>query len=159
MSESTRLSITTRSFLRQVWALTKPYWFSEERWAARGLLAAVVTLNLGLVFITVLINQWNNDFFNALQNKDSGAFSHQLSMWLILAPISLTNLFVRNPIRLRNWVVLRLGGRGLSNRPQPWGREAGGDPAPFLAAAVGHPGGKDRPLEFGRDPPLPRCER
>src|SRR5215813_12786202 len=26
----------TRSFLRDLWALTRPYWFSEERWIARG---------------------------------------------------------------------------------------------------------------------------
>src|SRR5215831_18967390 len=89
MSDNTRLPITTPSFLRQVWALTKPYWFSEERWAARGLLVAVITLNLGLVAITVLINKWNNDFFNALQNKDSSAFSHQMMMWLVLAAVYL----------------------------------------------------------------------
>ena len=28
---------TTRTFLADLWALTKPYWFSEERWSARGL--------------------------------------------------------------------------------------------------------------------------
>src|SRR5215471_3858638 len=39
MKENARLSITPNSFLRQVWALAKPYWFSEERWVARGLLA------------------------------------------------------------------------------------------------------------------------
>src|SRR5215475_11737940 len=87
MSDNIRLPITTKSFLRQVWALTKPYWFSEERWAARGLLATLIALNLGLVYITVLINQWNNNFFNALQNKDSGAFSHQLFVWLALAAV------------------------------------------------------------------------
>ena len=26
----------TRTFLADLWALSKPYWFSEERWAARG---------------------------------------------------------------------------------------------------------------------------
>ena len=98
MSENTRRpSITSTSFLRQAWALIKPYWVSEERWAARGLLATLITLNLGLVFITVLINQWNNDFFNALQNKDSSAFSQQLMCgwrWqrcILLSPSSSSN--------------------------------------------------------------------
>ena len=41
---------------------------------ARGLLAAIVALNLGIVGINVLINQWNAAFFNALQAKDFAAF-------------------------------------------------------------------------------------
>lgn len=111
MSDNTSLSVTNTSFLRQVWALTKPYWVSEERWAARGLLAALITLNLGLVFITVLINKWNNNFFNALQNKDSGAFSHQLLVWLVLAAVYLVvavyqlNLNMWLQIRWRRWLT------------------------------------------------------
>src|SRR5215510_4429709 len=122
MNESIHLSITTKSFLRQVWALTKPYWFSEERCAARGLLAAVVTLNLGLVFITVLINKWNNDFFNALQNKDSGAFSHQLMVWLALAAVYLVgavyqlNLNMWLQIRWRRWLTNVYFGEWLNER-------------------------------------------
>ena len=122
MSESTRLSITPRSFLGQVWALTKPYWVSEERWAARGLLAAVVTLNLGLVFITILINKWNNDFFNALQNKDSVEFSHQLLVWLILAAVYLVcavyqlNLSMWLQIRWRRWLTNVYFGEWLNDR-------------------------------------------
>jgi putative ATP-binding cassette transporter len=105
MSDNTRLPITTPSFLRQVWALTKPYWFSEERWAARGLLAAVITLNLGLVAITVLINKWNNDFFNALQNKDSSAFSQQLIVWLVLAAVYLVGAVCQ--LHLNMWLQIR----------------------------------------------------
>ena len=63
----TILHLPDKSYLGKVWALIKPYWtVSEEKWAARGLLAAVVAINLGIVFITVLINKWNNAFFNAL---------------------------------------------------------------------------------------------
>ncbi len=55
-----------------------PYWFSEDRWAARGLLLAVVLLTLGMVYLTVLLNQWNNTFYSALQDKDLVAFRGQL---------------------------------------------------------------------------------
>ena len=48
----------TKAFLRDLWTLTRPYWSSEERWRARALLAAVIVLNLGIVFINVEINQW-----------------------------------------------------------------------------------------------------
>ena len=62
-----------------------PYWFSEDRWAARGLLLAVVLLTLGMVYLTVLLNQWNNAFYSALQDKDLVAFRGQLVRvtWLI----------------------------------------------------------------------------
>jgi len=62
-----------------------PYWFSEDRWAARGLLLAVVLLTLGMVYLTVLLNQWNNAFYSALQDKDLVAFRGQLFRvtWLI----------------------------------------------------------------------------
>jgi len=39
-----------RQFFRDAWSLAKPYWTSEQRWAARGLLAAVVALNLFQVY-------------------------------------------------------------------------------------------------------------
>ena len=63
----------TKTFLADLWGLTRPYWFSEERWAARSLLAVLIALNLALVYIRVLINLWNNDFYNTLQNLDQSA--------------------------------------------------------------------------------------
>ena len=34
----------TRTFLRDLWRLTKPYWFSEDKWRARALLALIVVI-------------------------------------------------------------------------------------------------------------------
>ena len=62
----------------RAWAMIRPYWFSNDRWAARGLLLAVVLLTLGMVYLTVLLNQWNNAFYSALQDKDLAAFRAQL---------------------------------------------------------------------------------
>ena len=45
-------------FLRDAWALARPYWSSEDRWRARGLLLAVVALNLSLVGMTVVLTFW-----------------------------------------------------------------------------------------------------
>jgi len=58
--------------------MIRPYWFSEDRWAAWGLLLAVVALTLGMVYLTVLLNQWNNAFYTALQDKNLVAFRRQL---------------------------------------------------------------------------------
>src|SRR4051812_21417513 len=63
-----------RSFLTRIGALIVPYWRSEERWVARGLLAAVVCLTLGLVALLVLLNDWNREFYNALEQRDFEAF-------------------------------------------------------------------------------------
>ena len=62
-----------RAFLRDFWTLAAPYWSSEERWAARGLLLVVVGLSLGQVYLLVQLNTWNRDFFDALQQFDQDA--------------------------------------------------------------------------------------
>jgi putative ATP-binding cassette transporter len=61
-------------FLRDAWALARPYWFSEERGRARLLLAAVIVLNLSLVGMTVVLTYWQRAFYNALEAKDAGTF-------------------------------------------------------------------------------------
>jgi putative ATP-binding cassette transporter len=64
--------------LPRAWAMIRPYWSSDDRWAARGLLLGVVLLTLGMVYLTVLLNQWNNAFYSALQDKNMAAFRGQL---------------------------------------------------------------------------------
>jgi putative ATP-binding cassette transporter len=62
-------------FLRDAWALARPYWSSEERWRARGLLAVIVTLNLSLVGLGVLLTYWQRAFYNTLEAKDAAGFA------------------------------------------------------------------------------------
>ncbi len=50
------------AFARRASALAWPYFVSEDKWRARGLLAAIVALNLGSVYMLVLINDWNRVF-------------------------------------------------------------------------------------------------
>ncbi|WP_349017885.1 ABC transporter ATP-binding protein/permease [Azospirillum brasilense] len=100
-------------FLRDVWTLTRPYWSSEERWAARGLLAAIVALNLAVVFITVELTEVNGAIFNALQDKDQGAFVDQLLLFGGLALVSIAvavyRLYLNQmlQIRWRRWLTDR----------------------------------------------------
>lgn len=70
-----------------VWQLIKPFWVSEERWRARMMLIAIVVLSLGLVYISVQINQWNQVFYDALQNKNYPVFKAQLWRFTYLALI------------------------------------------------------------------------
>ena len=76
-------SFTT--FVRQVWALSLPYFKSDNKWKARGLLLAIVALNLAAVYMLVLINDWNRLFYDALQNKDEAVFWRELGRFGYLA--------------------------------------------------------------------------
>jgi putative ATP-binding cassette transporter len=62
------------SFLGETWALTRPYWTSEERGRGLALLVAVIVLNLSLVGMTVLLTYWQRAFYNALERKDGATF-------------------------------------------------------------------------------------
>ncbi len=74
-----------RQFSRRTWALAVPYFRSEDKWKARGLLAAIVALNLGSVYMLVQLNDWNRVFYDALQNKDAAVFWTQLGRFTYLA--------------------------------------------------------------------------
>ena len=74
-----------RSFVADIWSLARPYWVSDEKWVARGLLALVVGLSLGSIYIAVLLNHWNAAFYNALQAFDASEFFRQLLIFVGLA--------------------------------------------------------------------------
>ncbi len=111
-----------RQFLRDTWRLARPYWSSEDRWAARGLLAVVVAMNLGLVYINVLLNKWQNTFFNAVQEKNAPVFFHQLWVFTWLAAlfiaVAVYQLYLNQmlQIRWRRWLTDRYLNAWLSDR-------------------------------------------
>ena len=102
-----------RSFLRDAWRLAKPYWSSEEKWWAWGLLLAVIALNLAGVYISVRINTFQRDFFNAIQEYDWSAFWEQLALFVVLAAadVSFTvyQVYLQQmlQIRWRRWLTKR----------------------------------------------------
>ncbi|HUQ76120.1 MAG TPA: ABC transporter ATP-binding protein/permease [Burkholderiales bacterium] len=67
--------------------MAKPYWVSEQRTKGLLLLAAVIGLSLGAVWLEVLFNTWNKDFYNALEKKDQAEFFSQLWRFTYLALI------------------------------------------------------------------------
>ena len=107
----------TRSTLAAVWRIAAPYFRSEDKWAGRGLLAAVIVLELGGVFLTVLFNRWNNVFYNALQERNQAVFWYQLGYFCVLATfwvaLKVYQLYLNQwlQIRWRRWMTGRyLGG-------------------------------------------------
>ena len=100
-------------FLRAFWALAKPYWISRERRTGLTLLAVVVGLALTLVWIEVLFNRWNNDFYNTFQDKDQAEFFRQLGMFTLIAVIfivtSVYRLYFQQMLQIewRTWLTER----------------------------------------------------
>ena len=82
----------------------------------------VVTLTLGMVYLSVLLNRWNNDFFSALQEKNAAAFRRQLVQvgWLVGAFIVLAvyQLYLNQmlEIRWRRWLTERYLRAWLTDR-------------------------------------------
>lgn len=102
---------TQLAFFRDLWSLARPYWFGRDKWAARGLLGAVIGLNLGLVYLEVVLSYWQNDFYNTLQTSNQDAFFRELLRfcWLAAAFIALGayELYLNQmlQIRWRAWLT------------------------------------------------------
>jgi putative ATP-binding cassette transporter len=110
-----------RLFLRQVLHLSAPYFGSEEKWRARGLLVAIVALNLAAVYMLVLLNEWNRTFYDALQNKNAAVFWTQLGRFTYLALIFIVIAVYRFyltqllQLRWRAWMTRDLMRRWLTD--------------------------------------------
>jgi len=102
-----------RSTLATVWRIASPYFNSDDKWAGRGLLAAVVIIELASVFLTVLFNRWNNVFYNALQERDQAVFTYQIGYFCVLAAfwigLKVYQLYLNQwlQIRWRRWMTTR----------------------------------------------------
>ena len=118
--------------LAQVARLSLPYFRSEDRWAGRGLLAAILTIELAQVGIAVLLNSWNARFYDALQHKDASAFGYELMVFCALAGsfilLAVYQLYLSQglQIRWRQWMTNRLLGSWLKDST-PYRMQLSGD--------------------------------
>jgi putative ATP-binding cassette transporter len=102
-----------RQIVRDAWRLSRPYWTSEEKLSAWGILLAVIALNLGNVYISMRINACNNAFYNALRAFDSGELLRQRGTFCILVTFAVAmsgySLFLTQmlQIRWRRWLTRR----------------------------------------------------
>ncbi len=91
--------------IRDVWTLSLPYFQSEDRWPGRLLLASVIGIELSVVAINVLINQWNARFFNSLQDKNWSNFVWELQVFCVLAAAYV--MLVVYQLYLNQWLQIR----------------------------------------------------
>ncbi|WP_126879341.1 ABC transporter ATP-binding protein/permease [Paraburkholderia kururiensis] len=67
------------------WQLIKPYWVSEDRWRARGLLVLVIAMNMTMVAANVWFNSWQRTFFDAIQQYNYPVFIKALLQFTVIA--------------------------------------------------------------------------
>jgi vitamin B12/bleomycin/antimicrobial peptide transport system ATP-binding/permease protein len=119
------MAMVRPGFWRDLWALLHPYWGAKERvsvtptlWGftlgtfhvrekliAWALLIGVIALTLAGVRMEVLFNQWNNVFYNSLQDKDMAAFLTQMFRFSMLAAIYIVLYIYR--VYLNQWLQIR----------------------------------------------------
>lgn len=103
--------MSKQKFFQGFWQLFKGYWSSEEKWRARGLLGVVVILNFATVYILVLLNQWYNTFYNALQEYRYNDFWPLIGQFALLAfihiVIAVYAIYLRQMLQIkwRRWLT------------------------------------------------------
>ncbi|TWR97747.1 ABC transporter ATP-binding protein/permease [Pseudomonas saxonica] len=109
-------------FIPRVWGLITPYWRSEERAGAWMLLVAVIALSLVSVGLSVWINHWYKDFYNALEKKDGAAFWSLIGYFGIIAAVGIVGAVYRLyltqmlTIRWRRWLTEEHFARWLAHK-------------------------------------------
>ncbi|KAF0118913.1 MAG: putative ATP-binding cassette transporter [Xanthobacteraceae bacterium] len=91
----------------------------QERYIAHALLYILLAINVAQVLATVLLNQWNNRFYTALQQRAEATFWVELQyftvvafLWVILAVYELY-LTQYTQMRWRRWMTGRMTGHWL----------------------------------------------
>jgi len=113
---------SNRQLFGGFWKLAKPFWFSEERWPALGMLTLVVVLTLFSVFLTVQFNLLFQTIWDDLQKFDLPGFWTQMLKFCVLAFFWVTsgvfNQFFTMQLqnRWRRWMTRRFLEHWLSEK-------------------------------------------
>lgn len=110
--------------IKQFYFLIKPFWRSSQSISAWLLLAIVVTLSMTAIWFNVLINEWNGDFYNALQKLEGKTIYHLLWKFILLIGILILLVvyadYLRKKllIKWRNWMTNDITAKWLSHNAQ-----------------------------------------
>jgi putative ATP-binding cassette transporter len=108
-----------RATLVIVWRIASPYFRSEDKRAGLWLLASVIAIELSLVAIDVVLNQWYNKFYNDLQERIWSGFVWDIGFFSVIASLSVVlsvyQLYLNQwlQIRWRQWMTQRYLGQWL----------------------------------------------
>jgi len=110
------------ALLLNSWKIARAYWFSEEKWSAWGLLITVITLNLAIVYILVLLNIWQVNFYDVIQKHDYNGFMYAIGEYSLIAACLVLvrgyQIYARMMlhIRWRRWMTERYLSDWLDNK-------------------------------------------
>jgi putative ATP-binding cassette transporter len=85
--------------------LALPYFRSEDRWPGRLLLATVIAIELSVVAINVILNEWYNRFYNTLQDRNWEGFVSAILFFCVIAAIYTVLVVYQNYLNL--WLQIR----------------------------------------------------
>lgn len=111
--------LNIRRIIGEALRIALPFFRSEERWIACGLLAAAAGAQLALIGIAVAENYWRNAFFQSLQDKSWPGFVQQFWVYVVIGiGFVLANVYQRYltqwlTIRWRRWLTARYLDRWL----------------------------------------------
>lgn len=98
---------------QQFWMIAKPYWVSDEKWQARGLLLGVVLLLLAYTGLSVVLNNKRGVLISALSAQDEPRFWQTVIIFItvlvIYAPLLAGYRYLRDRLSLqwRRWLTDR----------------------------------------------------
>jgi vitamin B12/bleomycin/antimicrobial peptide transport system ATP-binding/permease protein len=111
---------------RQVWQrfvkVARPFWFSDDKKAARGLLLVLLLFMIAVNGLNVVINYVGGNFMTALSSKDVPTFYRMLfiygGVFVVGTPVVVFYSWVQSKlgVRWRKWLTEHLLSKYLSNR-------------------------------------------
>jgi putative ATP-binding cassette transporter len=107
---------------QQFWTIAKPYWQSDEKWQARGLLLGVVLFLLAYTGLSVILNNKRGVLISALSARDESRFWETVIVFVgvlvVYAPLLAGYRYLRDLLSLqwRRWLTTRFVDNYFSDR-------------------------------------------
>ena len=115
-------NIFDRHLWKRFWEIARMYWFSDEKWKARGVLALLMFLLFGFTALNVILSYVGRDFMTSLSEKNMPVFYHTLLLYLgvfvVATPVSVFYSFIRKKLGInwRLWLTNHFLSRYFENR-------------------------------------------
>ncbi|MEL7509503.1 MAG: ABC transporter ATP-binding protein/permease [Cyanobacteria bacterium J06554_1] len=107
---------------QRFWTIAKTYWFSDEKWKARGLLLLIVLLLFAYTGLSVALNNQRGQLISSLSAKDEARFWQTIIIFLgilvVYAPLFAGYTYLRDRLGLawRRWLTTDFVARYFSDR-------------------------------------------
>ncbi|MEM9008942.1 MAG: ABC transporter ATP-binding protein, partial [Cyanobacteria bacterium P01_F01_bin.86] len=107
---------------QRFWTIAKTYWFSDEKWKARGLLLLIVLLLFAYTGLSVTLNNQRGQLISSLSAKDEARFWQTIIIFLgvlvVYAPLFAGYTYLRDRICLawRRWLTTDFVTRYFTDR-------------------------------------------